>query len=150
MKKLAAAALFSILFILCHLPDTNAATISSVTEKLDDQNQPTAEIKCGSCPCVDPCSQLPPPPSPPPPPPPPPPLPSPSPPPPQLQPPPPPPDCTPLSPPPPSPPPPRIVYVKPPPPPRFVYVTGDPYDVDLYSGGERNVIDGGLMIIKGI
>ncbi|CAI0451534.1 unnamed protein product [Linum tenue] len=131
MKKLAAA-FFSILFILCHLHDTNAATISSVTEKLDDQNQPTAEIKCGSCPCVDPCSQLPPPPpSPPPPPPPPPPL-----------------HCTPLSPPPPPPPPPRIVYVKPPPPPRFVYVTGDPYDVDLYSGGGRNVIDDGLMIIK--
>ncbi|CAN0913741.1 hypothetical protein LINGRAHAP2_LOCUS28117 [Linum grandiflorum] len=125
---------------------TNVTTLST-SIKLDDDG---GEIKCGSCPCVNPCTQLAPPPQPPPSPPPPPP---PSPPPPPycapIVPPPPPP---PPSPPPPCPPPPRFVYVDyrpPPPPPRFVY----PYDWNYYNGGERsvemNICHGVIVMVLG-
>ncbi|KAI3813454.1 hypothetical protein L1987_18179 [Smallanthus sonchifolius] len=91
---------------------------------------PDSSIKCGSCPCVNPCDN--PPQIPPPPPPEPQPCPSPPPPPPPL-------------PPPPPPPPPVTQYcppvvVKPPPPPRFIYVTSPPssvyhpFPLQIYSG----------------
>ncbi|CAK9317979.1 unnamed protein product [Citrullus colocynthis] len=77
---------------------------------------PDAEIKCGSCPCSNPCvQQLPPPPPPPPPAPP----------------------CTPTLP--SRPPPPRFIYTSsssPPPPPRFIYTTGVPGD--LYQVDANN------------
>ncbi|XP_041002387.1 probable pathogenesis-related protein ARB_02861 [Juglans microcarpa x Juglans regia] len=100
------------------------------TQKLDQTSVPqeaNAEIKCGTCPCANPCAQqqmpLPPPPPPPAPPK------NPS-----TQ------YCTPLTPP------------LPPPPPRFIYVTGvpgnlyetDPYNTWVYySGAGQNVI--GIM-----
>ncbi|KAM7524266.1 hypothetical protein LguiA_014168 [Lonicera macranthoides] len=94
------------------------------TKKLDEvPSVPDPSIKCGSCPCVNPCSQ-------------------------QLPPPPPPPTtnipamqyC--------SPPPPRFSYVtdpQTPPPPRFVYVSGppedlyrtDPFNLVVYAGAGR-------------
>ncbi|KAF5479979.1 hypothetical protein F2P56_000759 [Juglans regia] len=102
----------------------------TLPQKLDQTSVPqeaNAEIKCGTCPCVNPCAQqqmpLPPPPPPPAPPK------NPS-----TQ------YCTPLAPP------------LPPPPPRFIYVTGvpgnlyetDPYNTWVYySGAGQNVI--GIM-----
>ncbi|KAK6146087.1 hypothetical protein DH2020_019956 [Rehmannia glutinosa] len=86
-------------------------------------------IKCGECPCLNPCSQQQPPPLSPPPP-------SPPPPPPPVQ------YC--------NPPPPRFVYmaaISPPPPPRFVYVTGapgnlyptdDPFNLQIYSNASHD------------
>ncbi|KAJ4848315.1 hypothetical protein Tsubulata_003703 [Turnera subulata] len=92
-----------LLFMLCMV-----ASGASTTEKIDqEQLVPDAGIKCGSCPCVNPCAQLVPPPPPPPPPP--------SPPPPKST-----TYCPPLA----------------PPPPRFVYVTGEPgtvYETDPYD-----------------
>ncbi|KAL7608527.1 hypothetical protein Lser_V15G12562 [Lactuca serriola] len=105
---------------------------------------PDASIKCGSCPCVDPCGSqptFPPPPLPSPsPPPPPPPLPS---------------------PPPPSPPPPATQYcppavvAKPPPPPRFIYVTSPPssvnhpFTLNVYSGSCSRRVGGVTDTIGG-
>lgn len=101
------------------------------TKKLDEvPSVPNPSIKCGSCPCVNPCSQqLPPPPPPPPPPtttkiP-------------ATQ------YCSPQ-----TPPPPRFIYVtgpQTPPPPRFVYVSGppedlyrtDPFNLVVYAGAGR-------------
>ncbi|KAI4307630.1 hypothetical protein L6164_030798 [Bauhinia variegata] len=102
---------------------------ASTSEKVDQPvaTPPTGaeEVKCGSCPCANPCvQQLPPPPPPPPP--------SPS-----LQ------NCNP-PPPPPSPPPPR-----PPPPPRFTYVTGAPgnvYTWEYYYSAAQNRAVGLLLL----
>ncbi|GFP78829.1 hypothetical protein PHJA_000026400 [Phtheirospermum japonicum] len=99
---------------------------------------PDLSIKCGECPCVNPCSQnLPPPPPP-----------SPQPPPVQY--------CYP-------PPPPRFVYrtgIPPPPPTRFIYVTGapkklypsdDPFNLQIYSNAAivsfRNL--GAFLLVLG-
>ncbi|KAM1061033.1 hypothetical protein ACFX13_026173 [Malus domestica] len=129
---------------------------ASVTATTYDDHQPLvskevdAGIKCGTCPCVNPCEQqqLPPPPPPPPPPPK-----TPT----TTQ------DCNPN----PSqyvpvaPPPPRFVYVTglpgdvPPPPPRFVYVTGLPGDVyqyqtdayAYYSAAPRHHYSMGLLLL---
>ncbi|KAL4568857.1 hypothetical protein LXL04_024474 [Taraxacum kok-saghyz] len=121
-------------------------------ENLQETNMvgelPDSSIKCGSCPCVDPCGSqqmLPPPSTPPPqptpspPPPPPPPLPSP---------PPPPPPATQYCPP--------AVVVKSPPPPRFIYVTSPPssvnhpFTLNIYSGeGGRRIggVTGRLFMV---
>ncbi|KAK7321507.1 hypothetical protein VNO77_32229 [Canavalia gladiata] len=123
--------LFSITF-----SSTVEATTSS--HKLD---QSLVEIKCGSCPCGNPCSeQLPPPPPP-------------SSPPPLLL-----PDisspqsCDPSPPPPPPPPPPRPPSRPPPtpPPPRFIYVTGVPGDAyaNYYSGAPNRAVR--LLILAGL
>ncbi|CAK9150640.1 unnamed protein product [Ilex paraguariensis] len=110
---------------------------ATVSEKLDEPLVPQLadpDIKCGACPCVNPCSQqLPPPPPPPPPSPPPP-------------------------PPPPPPPSPSTQYCTPrtpPPPPRFIYVTGppgglyptDPFNLAVYAGAGREVVMGLLPLI---
>ncbi|XP_021904597.1 probable inactive serine/threonine-protein kinase slob2 [Carica papaya] len=98
----------------------------TTSEKLD-QTVIDPEIKCGACPCVDPCAQLPPPPPPPP------------------------------SPPPPPPPPKTVYCNPvAPPPPRFIYVTGVPgqlyyTDADewgFYSGAGRNGAMA-LMVLMG-
>lgn len=107
-----AAILLSFSFLSLLLLLAHSQTSSPIS--IDPQN-PDAEIKCGSCPCSNPCiQQLSPPPPPPPPPPP-------SP-------------CTPTvsS----RPPPPRFIYTMSspaPPPPRFTYTTGVPgnlYEID--------------------
>ncbi|XP_062152064.1 uncharacterized protein LOC133860490 [Alnus glutinosa] len=118
------------LFLFISFSSPTSATLS---EKLDQTSVPQeadTEIKCGTCPCVNPCAQqLPPPPPPPPPPPAAPKNPS-------------TPYCTPLA---------------PPPPPRFIYVTGVPGDLYVtdpayntwvyYSGVGRNVIVGFLLLV---
>lgn len=100
-----------------------------VQQKLQQADDDHAGIKCGSCPCVNPCAQEQ-----------------------QLSPPPPPPS------PPPPPPPPKNCNPSPltPPPPRFIYVTGIPgvYQTTdqnswqyYYSGGGRNVAVAGSKLI---
>ncbi|XP_023528316.1 leucine-rich repeat extensin-like protein 3 [Cucurbita pepo subsp. pepo] len=121
MKMAPSAAIplsLSFLFLFLHLADSQP--FSPV-----DPQDPNSEIKCGSCPCSNPCvKQFPPPPPPPPPP-----------------------NCKPALPPPP--PPPRFIYtaLSPPPPPRFIYTTGVPgnlYQIDAnnrwyyFSGTTRN------------
>ncbi|KAJ6370898.1 hypothetical protein OIU77_001415 [Salix suchowensis] len=115
-------------FLLCTIIPVSRA---SVTKKLDQTvvpQEPDAGIKCGSCPCVNPCGGLPPPPPPPPPPP------HPPPPPPKT------PYCTPLA----------------PPPPRFYYVTSVPgnlYETDpyyqwgLYDGARQNTATWLLLLV---
>ncbi|KAI3462599.1 hypothetical protein Pfo_019262 [Paulownia fortunei] len=110
-------------FFLFSVLITASATFSTKVDEVPDPS-----IKCGECPCVNPCSQQLPPLPPPPPPPPPPPM--------QY--------C--------NPPPPRFVYaagVTPPPPPRFIYVTGapgnlyptdDPFNLQIYSNAAHDSI----------
>lgn len=95
-----------------------SATFSSKVDHVPHE----PSIKCGECPCVNPCSQQPVA------------LPSPPPPPPPAYP------AQYCTPPPPPPPPPKLVYA--PPPPRFIYVTGgpgnlyptdDPFNLLIYS-----------------
>ncbi|KVI02775.1 hypothetical protein Ccrd_018935 [Cynara cardunculus var. scolymus] len=136
-----ALALFMIIIshLLTALPSINGDI------NLEETNtMPDSSIKCGSCPCINPCGQqmLPPPP----------PLPSPSPPP-------PPPPLP--SPPPPQPPnnpitycPPAVVVVKPPPPPpRFIYVTNPPasvyhpFTLRVYSGGGGSRFGGWTVVV---
>ncbi|KAK4426564.1 hypothetical protein Salat_1425000 [Sesamum alatum] len=109
------------------------ASVSFATKVDDDIPDPS--IKCGECPCGNPCNQqLPPPPLPPSSPPPPPALPPPPPPPPPEQ------YCS------PPPPPPRFVYTastSPPPPPRWIYVTADPrnshpFNLQIYSNAAHD------------
>lgn len=109
-----------ILLIILLIPIATRVTYST---KVDDSININPSIKCGECPCLNPCNQQLPPPLPPPPPP---------------------PYC---SPPPPPPPPPPAQYCSPtppapalvPPPPRFIYVTGnlhptnDPFNLQIYS-----------------
>ncbi|GAY43782.1 hypothetical protein CUMW_077180 [Citrus unshiu] len=102
---------------------------ANISKKLDQElvpppQIPDTSIKCGTCPCVNPCGQLPPPPPPPPPPP--------SPP------------KTTYCPP----------QVQTPPPPRFIYVTGEPgeiYHTDsddwgFYSTAQPNVAKNRLLL----
>uniref|UniRef100_A0A2N9J0F7 Uncharacterized protein n=1 Tax=Fagus sylvatica TaxID=28930 RepID=A0A2N9J0F7_FAGSY len=118
---------------------TMSATVSKKldqTNSLPDHEEANTELKCGTCPCVNPCEQQQPPPPPPPPPPP---LP------------PPPPPQTPKN--------PSSQYFTPqapPPPPRFIYFTGvpgnlyntDPYNTWVYySGADRNVIVGSPLLV---
>ncbi|XP_002532967.2 uncharacterized protein LOC8276573 [Ricinus communis] len=103
------------LFLIFFAVPSCAAT--SVTKKLDQTlvpqpQEPDAGIKCGSCPCVNPCAQLPPPPPPP-----------------KTV------YCTPL-----APPPPRFIYVTGVPGNGNLYVT-DPYENwDYYSDATHNVV----------
>ncbi|KAK1351633.1 Phosphatidylinositol 4-kinase beta 1-like [Heracleum sosnowskyi] len=139
-----------LIFIVFFFPViiTCSATDSPLV-KLDQQaeTEPVihdVSIKCGECPCVNPCSQQysppPPPPSPPPPPPPAPPLPP-------TQ------YCPPN-----APPPPRFVYFTGPPPPRFVYFAGPPggdlypvenhpFNMVVYGGSGRHFVDKGLLLL---
>ncbi|KAH0983565.1 hypothetical protein GBA52_010742 [Prunus armeniaca] len=136
----------TLVFIMLLIWSSNSVMTTSDHENQNDHHQQTlvsqkkevdTGIKCGSCPCVNPCEQqqvLPPPPPPPP------------------------------SPPPPPPPPkapttttqdcPPNPYV-PPPPPRFVYVTGLPGDVyqyetdayAYYSPAPRHLYNLGLLLL---
>ncbi|KAE8021999.1 hypothetical protein FH972_007840 [Carpinus fangiana] len=117
----------------------SAITATNLPEKLDQTSVPLpqeaadTEIKCGTCPCVNPCAQqLPPPPPPPPPP-----------------------AAPKFN--------PATTYCTPaaPPPPRFIYVTGvpaagdlyvaDPYNTWVYysGAGRPNVIVGLWLLLVG-
>ncbi|KAK7276268.1 hypothetical protein RIF29_17406 [Crotalaria pallida] len=136
--------LTTLLFLFC-------ISFSSLVEATTNSSKFDTEIKCGSCPCGNPCDEILPPPPPPP---------SPQTPPPQLQPeplpeisspencdPPPPPPLLPPPPPPPSPPPPPPSRPPPtPPPPRFIYITGMPADAyNYYSAAQNRVV--GLLVL---
>lgn len=108
---------WSQILIVMLIPIATRATYSSTVDYSIDPS-----IKCGECPCLNPCSQQPRPFQPP------------SPPPPPLY----------CSPPPPPPPPPPTQFCSPPafvpPPPRFIYVAGnlyptnnDPFNLQIYS-----------------
>lgn len=120
------------LFLFISFSSPISATLPEKLEQTSVPQEADTEIKCGTCPCVNPCAQqLPPPPPPPPPP----------------------------SPPPPPPKNPSTPYCAPlaPPPPRFIYVTGVPGDLYVtnpsntwvynYSGAGRNVIAGLLLLV---
>ncbi|KAM3693906.1 hypothetical protein ACJW31_07G020100 [Castanea mollissima] len=133
--------LVMLLFLLISFSFPTSATVS---QKLDQTPLPLegdTEVKCGSCPCSNPCVQQPPPPPPPP---------------------------SPCPPPPPLPPTPNnpstdsTPYCPPfgplaPPPPRFTYVTSVPggnlYNTDplntwvFYSSADRNMIVGLLLLL---
>ncbi|XP_022854252.1 wiskott-Aldrich syndrome protein family member 2-like [Olea europaea var. sylvestris] len=128
-----------LMILIFHFSAT--ATFSS---KVDDDplvapavaKVPEVSIKCGECPCGNPCNQQLPSLSPPPPPPPP-----------KNQ------YCAT----PPTPPPPRFIYVTgqmPPPPSRFIYTTGppgnlyrtDPFNLQIYSSAAHNNVLVGLLL----
>uniref|UniRef100_A0A6N2LF86 4Fe-4S ferredoxin-type domain-containing protein n=1 Tax=Salix viminalis TaxID=40686 RepID=A0A6N2LF86_SALVM len=113
-------------FMVCTIIPVCRASVTKNPDQALDPGELGTGIKCGSCPCVNPCSQLvpPPPPLPPPPPPPPP----------QTL------YVTPLA----------------PPPPRFIYVTSvpaslsetDPYDHwKFYSGARQNAVSWLLLLV---
>lgn len=123
-------------FMVCTIIPVCRASVTKNPDQALDPRELRTGIKCGSCPCVNPCSQVAPPQPPPPPPPP------------QTL-------CgTPLAP----PPPPQTLYGTPlaPPPPRFIYVTSvpgslsetDPYDHwKFYSGARQNAVSWLLLLV---
>ncbi|KAL8117907.1 hypothetical protein AgCh_015698 [Apium graveolens] len=130
-----------LIFIVFFLVIITSSATDSPLVQLDQlaETEPVihdVSIKCGECPCVNPCSYSPPPPPP-----------SPPPPPPPTQ------YCPPN-----APPPPRFIYFTGPPPPRFVYFAGPPggdlypvenhpFNMVVYGGSGRHFVDKGLLLL---
>lgn len=126
--------LMMLLFILISFSFPLSATVSQKLDQTPLPQEADTEVKCGSCPCSNPCVQQPPPPPPPPPQPP-----------------------TPKNPSTPYCPPEDPFSPLAPPPPRFSYVTSVPggnlYNTDplntwvFYSSADRNMIVGLLLLL---
>lgn len=123
-----------LLFLLISFSFPSSATVSQKLDQTPLPQEADTEVKCGSCPCSNPCVQQPPPPPPPPPQPP-----------------------TPKNPSTPYCPPEDPFSPLAPPPPRFSYVTSVPggnlYNTDplntwvFYSSADRNMIVGLLLLL---
>lgn len=126
--------LMMLLFLLISFSFPSSATVSQKLDQTPLPQEADTEVKCGSCPCSNPCVQQPPPPPPPPPQPP-----------------------TPKNPSTPYCPPEDPFSPLAPPPPRFSYVTSVPggnlYNTDplntwvFYSSADRNMIVGLLLLL---
>ncbi|XAR72258.1 hypothetical protein NMG60_11018839 [Bertholletia excelsa] len=118
-----------VILVLCVITAIATPITGLVSRKLDESTvtgTPDPSMKCGSCPCNNPCAQSSPPPPPP------------------------------ALPPPPPPPPkmPPTQYCPPPPcpPSSYIYITGPPgnlYPIDTYFSGSSRIVAVGLPVLIG-